>query len=106
MAYCTAEELAIALRISVTPINTATLQRCIAAAATEIDAFLDRDDPLPDDGLPLAKSDNIFRAVQWYKASDIAIGGGGTPETGLLNAPTEPFTPMAMVPYKQNWGIA
>jgi hypothetical protein len=105
MAYCTIAELAQALRITVTAANTDVLTRCVDAAALEIDADLDRTDPVPA-GDALISSDNVFRAVQWYKANDIALGGGGTPDTGLLQAPTESFVPMSRVPYKQNWGIA
>lgn len=110
MAYCTIDELAQALRITVTTANTATLQRCVDAAAIEIDAALDRDDPMDipvaPDAPALVCSDNVFRAVQWYKANDVALGGGGNPETGVLVAPTDAFVPKCVVPLKQNWGIA
>lgn len=118
MAYCTVPELAAALHIRVTTENAPLLSRCIAAAAEEIDARLDRDedDPLTqavEDDVPSTEgvsptvaADNIFRAVQWFKANDVAAGGGGYTETGLLNAPTAEFKPMSTGIHKQNWGIA
>jgi hypothetical protein len=106
MAYCTTAELAQALRITENAATTPVLQRCIDAAALEIDAALDRTDPVPAEATPLLASDNVFRGVQWYKANDIALGGGGTPDSGLLVAPTEAYVPKAVVPYKQNWGVA
>lgn len=106
MAYCTIDELAVALRITVNAANTPILTRCIDAAALEIDAALDRIDPMPAEATPLLASDNVFRGVQWYKANDVALGGGGTPDTGLLVAPTDAYVPKAVVPYKQQWGVA
>ena len=47
MAYATVDELAAALRITVTAGNTAQLQSCLDAAAIEIDHAMDRVDPLP-----------------------------------------------------------
>jgi len=44
--------------------------------------------------------------VQWYKANDVALGGGGTADTGLLVAPAEAYVPKSTVPYKQQWGVA
>jgi len=106
MAYCTIQELALALHIPVTEANTPTLTACIEAAAEEIDAALDRTDPVPEDS-PLINRDNVFRGVQWYKANDVALGGGGNPETtGVLIAPTDAYVPKSTVPYKQNWGVA
>jgi len=110
MAYCTIDELALALRITVNDANTSTLTACVNAAAAEIDAALDRDEPgdIPASpgSPPLINRDNVFRAVQWYKANDVALGGGGNPETGVLVAPTDAYVPKSTVPYKQNWGIA
>jgi len=106
VAYCTIEELAQALRITVNAANTPVLTRCIDAAALEVDAALDRVDALPVEAEPLLASDNVFRAVQWYKANDVALGGGGTADTGLLVAPAEAYVPKSTVPYKQQWGVA
>jgi len=50
-AYCTISELATALRIKVTVDNTDSLQRCVDAAAMEIDDCIDRP---PGDPVPLA----------------------------------------------------
>jgi hypothetical protein len=110
MAYCTIAEVAEALHTRVTPTNTALLQSCVDAAAEEIDAALDRlpgDDIAPTPDSPaLVNRDNVLRAVQWYKANDVAVGGGGYAEVGLLNAPTKSFEPMSRIPFKQQWGVA
>ena len=109
MAYCTIDELAFALRIAVTEANTPTLTACVDAAAEEIDAALDRDEsdiPGEPSSPALINRDNVARAVQWYKANDVALGGGGNPETGILSLPAEQYVPMSVVPYKQNWGVA
>jgi hypothetical protein len=110
MAYCTVDDLAAALRIRVTAANTALLQRCVDAAAAEIDTGLDRfvDEPIAvaPDSDPLVASDNVFRAVQWFKANDVALGGGGYSETGLLTAPAVAFVPTSERPYRQQWGLA
>ena len=110
MAYCTVEELATALRIVVSDTNAARLEACVNAAAEEINAALDRDAPgdIPQspNAPALINRDNVFRGVQWYKANDVALGGGGTPETGILVAPTDAYVPKSVVPYKENWGVA
>lgn len=110
MPYCTVEEVAEALHTRVTSTNTALLQSCVDAAAEEIDAALDRNvgDELPatPNSPALVNRDNVLRAVQWFKANDVAVGGGGYAEIGLLNAPTVAFEPMSRIPFKQNWGVA
>ena len=116
MAYCTIDDLAAALRVRVTAANTATLQACVDAGAAQVDAALDRipDDP-PGTNPPIApapdspaivKLDNVVAAVQWYKANDVALGGGGYAETGMLQAPTGVFVPASERPYRQQWGLA
>lgn len=110
MAYCTIEELAAALRIAVSAQNTAFLTACVDAAAEEIDAVLDRITgeeltPAPD-APPLVNRDNLLRAVQWFKANDLASGAGGEAGIGILAPPTEAFVPKSVVPYRQQWGIA
>ena len=49
MAYATVDELARALRVTVTPDNTAGLTACLDAAAAEIDHDTDRLDTDPID---------------------------------------------------------
>lgn len=110
MAYATVDQLAAALRTRVTAENTADLQRCIDAAAYEIDAFTDRVDPIdPLDvgAMALAASVNIVRGVEWWKANDAAFGVIGTDETGVLRAPKDPFGrhTASLVPLKQRWGV-
>ena len=107
MAYCTPDELAAALRITVTGANTAQLTSCIDAAATEIDHALARTEPLPD-GDALANRVNVVRAVEWWKANDAAFGVLGFDQIGALQVPRNGFRrhAAALVPLKQAWGIA
>jgi hypothetical protein len=110
VSYCTVDELAAALHVRLTPANTAGLQVCIDAAADEIDGALDRfdDDPIAPapDSPALVNRDNVLRAVQWYKANDVALGTAGTATQGVLTPPAEPFIPASEVPYRQGWGLA
>jgi len=109
MAYATVEELAAALRVRVTPDNTAALQACLDAAAEEIDHDVDRfeEDPIPA-GDALAGRVNLVRAVEWYKSNDAAFGVIGFDQTGALQAPRDGFNrhAFALTPLKQQWGIA
>ena len=109
MAYATVEELADALRIRLTSTNQASLQTCLDAAAVEIDQAVDRtaDDPIPADD-PLANRVNLVRAVEWFKANDAAFGVVGFADTGALQAPRDAFArhAVALIPLKQQWGIA
>jgi len=109
VAYATADELAAALRIpSPTPDQVTILQRCLDAAAIEIDDAICRpaDDPLdPDD--PLAHSVNLMRGVEWWKANDAAFGFIGAGEDAL-RLPRSTFTRHAvtLTPLRRAWGIA
>lgn len=106
MAYATIEELAADLRITVTAANQDKLQRCLDAAAAEIDDAVDRLDPMPVDDA-LAASVNLQRGVEWYKANDAAFGVIGVSDTGTLQAPRNTFRRHAitMLPRKQRWGV-
>ena len=86
MAYATVDELAAALRITVTAGNTAGLQMCLDAAAEEIDHAIDRLDPVPAED-PVANRVNILRGVEWFKANDAAFGVLGFDETAPTHAP-------------------
>ena len=110
MAYATAADLAAALRIAVTPANSATLQGCVDAAAEEIDLDLDIVDPpapLPNPAPAVVRQVNIARAVEWFKASDAAFGGVGYADIGILRTPTDGFArhSATILPYKAQWGI-
>lgn len=110
MAYATVEELAAALRVSVTSANTDALQACLDAAAVEIDAAIDRVDPaapLPAEQEPLANRVNIVRGVEWFKSNDAAFGVIGTVDTGTLQAPRNGFNRhrSALRPVKQQFGV-
>lgn len=108
MSYATADELAEALRIRVTPANAALLDACLEAAADEIDGDLDRIDPLPDPPPAAVQRCNVNRAVEWFKAADAAYGIVGFEQVGLLHAPKDGFARHAVTVtrYKQQWGVA
>lgn len=110
MAYATVDQLAAALHISVTVKNTDDLQRCVDAAAEQIDHDLDRlvDDPLPVPAPAIVVSINIAYAVEVFKANDAAFGGVGFADTGILTVPNDGFArhSAALVPYRQQFGIA
>jgi hypothetical protein len=113
MAYATVEELAAALRITVTPANQATLQSCLDAAAIEINDAVDwplEVQPLiadQDPPNPLLNRTNILRGVEWWKANDAAFGLIGVSETGSLQAPRNTMRRHAitLLPLKQQWGV-
>ena len=107
MAYATAEQLAEALEIRVTPENGPLLADCLDAAAIEIDHFLEGQAIInPPDGL--ITRTNVNRAVEWFKAPATYNGGVGYEQTGVLAAPTSGFErhAAALLPYKMSWGIA
>ena len=107
MAYATVDELAAALRIAVTAANQTSLQACLDAAAIEIDAAIDRVDPVdPED--PLLNRVNLLRGVEWFKSQDAAFGVIGMADTGALTAPRDRFGShrIALIPRKQQFGIA
>ena len=107
VAYATVAELAAALRIKVTAENTPGLQRCLDAAAIEIDQSVDRIDPMPLDDA-LANRVNIVRAVEWWKANDAAFGILGYDDTGALRVPRNPMARhrAELLPLKEQWGVA
>lgn len=108
MAYATVAELSVALRVPVTPENEPVMQRCLDAAALEIDDAICRtsDDPLaPDD--PLAHSVNLMRGVEWWKANDAAFGWLGAGDEAL-RLPRSTFARHAvtLTPLRHRWGVA
>jgi hypothetical protein len=107
VAYATVEELAAALRVRVTAETTATLQACLDAAAVEIDHYIDAVEPTAPDDV-LANRVNVLRGVEWWKANDAAFGVIGFDQTGALQAPRDGFARhgRALVPLKQQWGVA
>lgn len=108
MSYATPEQLAAALRIRVSPENTGRLTSCLGAAADEIDAFLDRVEPLPDPPPDSVVLCNVNRAVEWWKAPDAAGGQVGSDQTGTLSVPPDGFDRHAgtILQHKQRWGVA
>lgn len=110
MAYASVDDLAGALRVLVSPANTQILTDCLEAAADEIDAALDRVDPLPDPPPTSVKRANINRAVEWYKATDAVNGQLGVDQSGVI-IPVHPGDGFArhaltIVHLKQQWGLA
>jgi len=107
VAYATIDELAAALRVTVTAANQATLKACLDAAAAEIDHATDRVDPIAD-GDALANRVNVLRGVEWFKSNDAAFGVIGFAETGALQAPKNTFARHAatLVVLKEQWGVA
>ena len=109
MAYATVEQLAAALRVTVSAKNSELLDLSLEAAAAEIDHYLDRpDDPLSDPPPALATMGNIARGIEWFKANDAAFGAVGFADVGVLAAPADPFArhAAALIPLKVRFGIA
>lgn len=110
MAYATVEELADALRVQLTSKNSDRLASCLDAAATEIDAVLDRPaDALPYPSVPpLIRQVNLARAVEWYKSSDAAFGVLGFADVGISQVRPDGFArhAAALTPHKEQFGIA
>lgn len=108
MAYATKDELAQALNTRVTPDNTALLDACLGAAAGEIDAYLDRVDPLPTPAPDGVVRCNVNRAAEWFKATDAATGTVGIDQTGVLTPPPgDGFARhLLSIRYlRQQWGV-
>jgi hypothetical protein len=108
VAYATVDQLAAALRVTVTAKNSEGLTLSLDAAAEEIDHHCARptDDPIPADD-PLAIMVNVARGLEWYKANDSAFGTVGFADVGVLHAPSDPFARHArtLIPLKAAWGI-
>jgi hypothetical protein len=108
MAYATEEQLAAALRVTVTVKNTDALTLSLEAAAQEIDQYCDRAGASIPDGDPLATMVNIARGIEWYKANDSAFGTVGFDNVGALHVPADAFARHArnLIPLKVQFGIA
>jgi hypothetical protein len=110
MAYASVDNLAAALRVTVTPKNQDLLQSCLDAAASEIDHALDLPaaSPLVEPYPALVVQVNVARGVEWYKSSDAVFGGVGFTEVGLLRVPADSFNrhAAALIPHTAQFGIA
>lgn len=106
MPYATRDELAEALRIAVTPGNTAALDACLEAASIEIDDAIDVASPAPANAL--LNRTNVLRAVEWYKANDAAFGAPAGGSAALEVAPSSSFARHAatLLPLKTTFGVA
>jgi hypothetical protein len=107
VSYATPEQLAEALETRVTDANRELLQACLDAAASEVDHFLDRREPLPVPTPPEVVRANVNRAVEWFKAPATYNGGVGFADTGVLDAPGSGFERhgASIIGLKQAWGI-
>ena len=109
-AYATVDQLAAALRIRVTPENTASLQAKLDAAAIDCDQFMDRpaDDPLPVPPPAGVVEANILVAVDLWKGSDAAFGVIGFEQVGAVRVSPGATDRVAnlLIPYKVQWGVA
>jgi hypothetical protein len=103
VAYATPDELATALRITVTPGNQDALQACLDAAGLEINDAIDTDTDLPTNAL--LNRVNVVRGVEWWKANDAAFGA---PAAGSLETPASSFArhSMTLTPLKTTFGVA
>jgi len=109
VAYATVDELAAALRVTLTPANTPGLQACLDAAAIEIDDAIDRAEDSPvDTSSALLNRVNLLRGVEWAKSNDAAFGIVGMADTGALQTPRDGFYRhrLALLPHKQRFGVA
>lgn len=111
-AYATIEELAAALRITVTAANTSTLEACLEAAVVEIDDAIDAvPEAVPswsEQQLALLNRVNVLRGVEWFKANDAAFGVLGFDQTGAVRIPKASFTrhALTLLPLKEQFGVA
>lgn len=108
-AYCTIDDLAGALRITVTTANTAALTACCEAAASEIDDAINST-TAPSYVQPwnqLMNRVNILRGVEWWKSNDAAFGVLGYDQTGAIRTPRNGFArhAMTLLPLKQQFGV-
>ena len=108
MAYATPDQLAAALndpRLATT--QPELLEACLEAAATEIDANVDRLAPPVDPPPAIVVRTNVNRAAEWFKATDAANGGVGFTQTGVLTSPGSGFErhAAALTPVTEQWGI-
>jgi len=79
VAYATVDELAAALRVRVTPENTATLQACLDAAAVEIDHDIDA--APPNGAAALHDAVAVIVAASWLYSN---IGTAADPGAGIF----------------------
>jgi hypothetical protein len=109
MAYATVEQLAAALRVTVTPKNSEWLALCLDAAASVVDQLCDRpaDDPMPDPPPALAVTENIAIGIEFYKANDAAFGAVGFADIGVMSVPADVYARHrnALIPIKVQFGV-
>ncbi|HSS09734.1 MAG TPA: hypothetical protein VLL25_07610 [Acidimicrobiales bacterium] len=120
MAYATIDELAEALhKPRMTEAEVETAQRCVDAATTEIDNWVDAWPDLPprwvrsprawdDDDIALINRTCLLRAVEWWKSTDAAFGIVGFADIGALRAPRDGFARhgVTLTALKQRWPVA
>jgi hypothetical protein len=102
--YATPQELADALRITVTAANQDALTACLEAAAIEINDAVDTATDLPPNAL--LNRVNVLRGVEWWKANDAAFGAPAG--AGSLETPASSFArhSITLTPLKTTFGVA
>ena len=108
MAYATVDELAAALRVAVTAANTPALQACLDAAAVEIDHYVDAHRRRSPDGRPAGEPRQRAARRRMVEGQRRRVRGDRLRQTGALQAPRNGFRrhAAALVPLKQQWGVA
>jgi len=112
MVYADITELQMLLRLeSPTAMQTAAMNRVLAAAAEEIDWELGYtvDTPAPDPPPPLVVEVNLERAVEHWKQSYSPFGiiGLGAESVSIVAARDSWYRhARKLAPLKQAWGVA
>lgn len=106
--YATVDELAGLLKVNANT-RRAALQRCLDAAAYEIDEEIGRDTDLSARQLQLAAEVNIERAVEHWQQEQSpfgVIGLGGESGPAFVGRDTWDRHAHKLAPLKETWGFA
>lgn len=117
MAYVEASELLSVLKIrSPSDEENALAERCVTAAAVEIDSEIDLDltdednpdDPLSDDELTLAAQVNLDRAIEHWQQAKGQVAFGLLSDAGGILTARNSWERHAekLAPLKRGWGMA
>jgi hypothetical protein len=110
MAYAEVAELARILQIG-TPsaAQSEALQRVLDAAATEIDSYLGRAEPMPDPPPALVVEVNLERGAEHWKQEQSPFGFvilGGESPPGMASRDSFKRHAATLLPLKESWGVA
>ena len=109
MAYATIDELAVALRITVTAANQAGLQACLDAAAFEIDDAMDRltdTRSTPPTRSPTGSTSCAGSSGSRPTTPPSASSACRTPARCRRPGTRSAGTAIALLPHKQLFGVA